>query len=306
MHPLLQDHLGDAIERAVSSDLGRSWRRERFTDLNERASHPCGIWHGDGFDVFVKFTDESHRQEQFDLECRGLQYLADHGARTPRLVGTGVVSIGGAWLLLLERLAEKAPSERTRPDWEAIGRALATIHQVPGEQFGLVGLDGYFGPLRQDNRPVESNRWADFFRERRIAPFLGAAVRFGDLPDQLVAQVNAISDNLDNLIGDEPQPMLLHGDAQQNNYLSTEAGAVFVDTCPFYGHPEYDLAFIDIFAPVPATLFDAYNELNPIAPEFEHRRELWRIPIYLAIIAVDGRGTFGRTFIPRLEQALRR
>jgi fructosamine-3-kinase len=133
---------------------------------------------------------------------------------------------------------------------------------------------------------------------------LREAIQSGRLPTQLISRVHAISDRLDYLVGAEPQPVLLHGDAQQNNYLSTDGGAVLVDTSPFYGHPEYDLACIDIFEPVPATVFDAYSELNPIDPDFEHRRELWRIPIYLAIIAVDGGGTFGQAFIPRLEQAL--
>ena len=39
--------------------------------------------------------------------------------------------------------------------------------------------------------------------------------------------------------------------------------------------------------------------------DFERRRELWRIPVYLAVIAVDGANPFGRSFISRLDAALR-
>jgi protein-ribulosamine 3-kinase len=143
MHPLLQDDIVEAIERAVSSDLGRPWKPQRFTDLNERASHPCGIWHGNGFDVFAKLSNEPDGAEQFDLECRGLQYLAERGARTPRTIGTGVITSNGASLLLLESLAERAPAERTPLDWQAIGHALANLHQVRGEHFGLAGSTSF-------------------------------------------------------------------------------------------------------------------------------------------------------------------
>jgi fructosamine-3-kinase len=104
--------------------------------------------------------------------------------------------------------------------------------------------------------------------------------------------------------GPELLPVLVHGDAQQNNYLSTDEGAVLVDVSPFCGHPENDLAMIDVFEPVPDDVFAAYRDLCPIDAEFDRRRELWRIPVYLAVIAVDGAKPFGRAFIPRLADAL--
>jgi len=47
-----------------------------------------------------------------------------------------------------------------------------------------------------------------------------------------------------SLCGPEPAPSLLHGDAQQNNFVSTDAGAVIVDSAPYFGHPEVDLALV--------------------------------------------------------------
>jgi hypothetical protein len=38
---------------------------------------------------------------------------------------------------------------------------------------------------------------------------------------------------------------------------------------------------------------------------FAGRRELWRLPAYLAVIAVDGRSPFGRQCLTRLGEALR-
>src|SRR4051794_39598472 len=42
-HPLLEANVKSAIERAASGHLGRRWVSTAFTDLNDRASHPCGI-----------------------------------------------------------------------------------------------------------------------------------------------------------------------------------------------------------------------------------------------------------------------
>ena len=306
MHELQRADLVAAVDRTVSEHLGRRWVRYGFVDLNDRASHPCGIHRGDGFDVFVKHSASRDGAEQFDLECRGLRFLEWHGgARIPVPVGTGVVTAGDGALLLLEAAPEVSPSDRSPADWRAIGTALAEMHSHTGATFGLAGLDGFFGPLRQDNRPVASNRWLDFFRERRLEPFRALAAASGHLPAELHAPLDALTDRLPGLVGPEPIPTLLHGDAQQNNFLTSPAGqAVVIDASPFYGHPENDLAMLDIFAPVPDDVFDAYRERHPLDAGFAGRRELWRVPVYLAAIAVSGATPFGRSFIPRLENAL--
>ena len=76
-----------------------------------------------------------------------------------------------------------------------------------------------------------------------------------------------------------------------------------IDACPYFGHPEIDLAQVDFFQPVPIDVFAAYRELLPIDPGFADRRELWRLPTYLAVIAVAG--PLGQ-YITRLADATRR
>ncbi|MEU7868053.1 fructosamine kinase family protein [Dactylosporangium sp. NPDC049140] len=66
----------------------------------------------------------------------------------------------------------------------------------------------------------------------------------------------------------EVTPSLLHGDAQQNDLLTTAEGPVFIDVAPYYGHAGADLALVDYFAPVPKA--------------------------YLAVVAVDRRAGFLR------------
>jgi hypothetical protein len=39
---------------------------------------------------------------------------------------------------------------------------------------------------------------------------------------------------------------------------------------------------------VPAVLFEGYQEIARLDPGFVERRDLWRIPAWLALVEVDG------------------
>jgi protein-ribulosamine 3-kinase len=74
-----------------------------------------------------------------------------------------------------------------------------------------------------------------------------------------------------------------------------------IDPCVHYGHTEFDLAYVDFFAPVPEALFQGYREVAPLAPGFPQRRELWRIPGWLAMVQV-----VGPQYLDELNAALQR
>ena len=59
-----------------------------------------------------------------------------------------------------------------------------------------------------------------------------------------------------------------------------------IDAAPYFGHPEADLALVGYFEPVPDDVLAAYQEILPVDPGFAARRELWRLPAYLAVVAV--------------------
>jgi fructosamine-3-kinase len=147
-------------------------------------------------------------------------------------------------------------------------------------------MDTYFGPLEQDNTPADD--WPTFYAERRLRPRLKQAVDSGHLPPALTAQVETVIKRLPELAGPEITPALLHGDAQQNNFVSTREGAYVIDPAVHYGHPELDLATVDYFEPVPGDVFAAYREAIGIDPGFAERRSLWRISGYLACVADAG------------------
>ena len=302
-HPLGNPELVRAIERAASEHLGRPWVSHGFTDLDDRASHPSGVLHGEPFSVFAKFSEAVGARDQFTAELAGLSLLTSLAhIRTPVPVASGLVELPQGCLLLFEALPEVLPQARSRREWRSIGQVLGTLHRVTRPEFGLGDQRGFFGPLPQDNRPVPGNRWSDFYRERRITPLLRAAVDSGHLPPGLAAGVDRIAARLPT--GPDPRPSLLHGDAQQNNFVTTATGAVVIDAAPYFGHPEIDLAMLDYFQPVPGDVFGAYREITPIDKGFPARRDLWRLPVHLAVISVDGHGPEGRVAINRLASAI--
>jgi protein-ribulosamine 3-kinase len=281
----LRADLRIAIEAAVSLFLGRMWQIKLATGKTAEASHPAAVLSDGTYAVFVKLGEGDLAEDQFTQEAAGLHLLsARSGVLTPTVIS--VVSVEEDALLILEAV-QVIPREPMH--WRQIGQSLAQLHSVTGDQFGLAS-HCYWGNYYQDNRPLAD--WPDFFWQRRIEPWLRAAVDAGRLPPTLMRQVEALGQRLPELCGPPVQPALLHGDAHQNNFLSTPRGPVLIDPAVYYGHPEIDLAYVDFFASVPAEcmaeLYAGYQEIAPIEPGFAERKPLWLLHAWLAMIAVDG------------------
>lgn len=290
---LIDESLRSPVEQLVSEYTGHNWKAKEVRDMADFACHPAAIL-SDGVDsVFAKFSDADNGAEQFEIELAGLRMLSERaGVLIPTSIG--IIQVQDGSILVLE--AAQAV-ERGRCEWRDIGRTLARIHKVKGEQFGLES-NGYFGPLPQDNAPMSD--WPEFYAERRLLPMLKLAVDSGHMPPDLTRQIEKVISHLPGLCGPGVVPTLLHGDAQQNNFISTEKGAMVIDPAVYFGHPEMDLAYIDYFQPVPEDVFDGYREELSIDPGFPERRSLWRIWGYLAAVTVEGEG-----YLDRLTKAVK-
>ena len=282
LNRLLRDPLRLPLEQSVSAYLGRPWQVQRAEDMQDAASHPAAVLSDDTYAVFVKLAEGSGAWDRSVREIEGLAALtARAGVLTPPAIGAVPVD-DGAVLLILEAVV---PVPRRRPQWLEMGQTLARIHSVKGEQCGF-DTHNYWGSLYQDNTPHP--QWLDFYRVCRLAPRLRAAVDSGLLPSDVAARVERLSERLPDLAGRPVAPSLLHGDAHHNNFISTAEGPYLIDPDVYYGHPEMDLAYIDFFAPVPPAFFAGYREIAPIDPGFAYRRDLWRIPAWLAMVEVGG------------------
>jgi len=291
--PLLaRDPLRIPVEAVVSEHTGRRWTAQSARDMTEFACHPCALLSDGPYTVFAKFSDAADGFRQFEIELAGLRLLSERaGILTPVPVGIGKVPGGCVLVFEAVQAVERAPHH-----WRDIGRTIARIHAIEGDRFGLA-TDGYFGPLPQDNTPAGD--WPTFYAERRLGSGLRMAVDSGHLPAALARHVERLIGRVPALCGPEIAPTLLHGDAQQNNFISTEFGPVVIDPAVYYGHPEMDLAQIDLFQPVPDAVYEGYQDVRPIEPGFWERRNLWRVWGYLASVAVEGQG-----YVERLAEAV--
>jgi len=291
---LLSDPLRNPVEQTVSKYIGKRWTVKEFRDMNEFACHPAAILSDGMYSVFVKFSTAANGLEEFETELAGLRMLSQlSSVLTPIPIGT--VSVERGAIMVIEAVQA---IERTPKQWRQIGQSLAQIHRIKGKQFGLE-THSYFGPLYQDNRPMSD--WPTFYRERRLWPRFMGAVNSGNMPTDVIRQVEKLILRLPELCGPEIMPSLLHGDAQQNNFISTETGAVVIDPAVYYGNPEMDLAYIDYFQPVPEDVLIAYREELPVDPGFGERRDLWRVYGYLAAVEVEG-----SIHLPKLINAVRK
>jgi protein-ribulosamine 3-kinase len=294
IHPLLSDPLRIVIEEIVSDYKGHRWELKEFRDMNEFSSHPSAILSDNAYSVFVKLSTAANGLEQFDMELAGLRLLSQMaGVLIPTPIGN--LTVEGGTVMILE--AAQA-IERTPRRWRQIGQTLAQIHRIKGRQFGL-DTHNYFGPLYQDNRFMRD--WPAFYAERRLWPRFMGAVNSGHMPTEVIRRMEKLILRLPALCGPDIIPTLLHGDAQQNNFISTDVGAVVIDPAVYYGHQEMDLAYVDYFHPVPDDLFVGYKEVLPIDAGFSERRELWRIYGYLAVVEVGG-----TAYLPKLVETIRK
>ena len=276
---LLNDSFRLPIERTVSQYIGRAWHIKDAKDMAEFASHPAAILSDGLYAVFAKFSEAADGFAQLETEVASLRLLAERsGVLTPTAIANIAVDDGYIMLLAAVQAVERTPYY-----WQQTGRTLGRIHRIKGTQFGLE-THGYFGTLYQDNKPT--NDWPTFYVERRMQPYLKLAVDSRNIPPVITKQVERLIARLPELCGPDIIPALLHGDAQQNNFISTECGTMVIDPAPYYGHPEIDLACLDFFQPVPDDVFDGYREEMAIAPGFTERRDLWRIGAYLAVVSV--------------------
>ncbi len=290
--PWFSRPLRTALEQKVSQHLQRPWRTAVENDLSEFACHKAAVVSDGSYAAFFKYSEDEEAQRQFEIELAGLRTLSDRATvLIPEPIGIAAADEGRLLILKALQATERGPRQSRE-----IGKTLARIHRVKGESFGFE-TDGFWGPLPQDN--TREANWMTFFGERRLQPLLKIAIDSGNLPAPVISDVESVIDRLPDLCGPETTPSLLHGDAQQNNFISTAEGTYVIDPAVFFGNPEWDLAMLDAWQPVPDEVFKSYSEVLPIDHGFYERRDLWRIPLCLAAVALEG-----EMHLKRLEESI--
>ncbi len=166
---------------------------------------------------------------------------------------------------------------------------LAAMHGKRQPFFGLE-RDTTIGPLPQPNPRADT--WADFFREHRLMFMARLAHERADLSLSLLRRIERFCDHLEDYIVEPTYPALLHGDIWGGNVIAAGGRvAAFIDPAIYYGHPEYDLAFMTMFGTAGRAFFEAYAALRPEFDAegfFDVRRDVLLIYPHLTHVLICG------------------
>jgi protein-ribulosamine 3-kinase len=220
--------------------------------------------------VFTKRVPAAERW-RLAAEADGLARLAETGAiRVPGVLGIGE-SGGAAWIEL--EWLDLHPS--TAAAQARLGRALAKLHGVTRDEFGL-DRDNAIGRSPQPNAP--STDWVEFWRVRRLGFQLDLAARNGysgrlqDRGRRLLDQCGVLFD------GYRPQASLLHGDLWGGNHgMLADGTPVVFDPAVYFGDREADLAMTRLFGGFGPRFYRAYEDAWPLDEGAAARRELYNL-----------------------------
>ncbi|HEY3562497.1 MAG TPA: fructosamine kinase family protein [Kribbella sp.] len=226
-----------------------------------------------GRSVVVK-TQDNLPPDLYTLEADGLDALrAPGGFAVPE-----VLRVTPHFIVL----TDLGTSEPSPTYWEDAGRALALQHQQTADKFGY-HQDNYLGILPQRN-PWTTDGHA-FFAEHRLLRYLEEPTCHNQLPPEDRRRVERVADRLAELIPPQ-RPSLLHGDLWHGNLLPSPTGSpALIDPAVYYGWPEADLATLLIYGHLSGSLFDAYEEIHPLAPGWRDRMPLLHLRELLSITA---------------------
>lgn len=227
-------------------------------------------------------------------EAAGLRWLREaDGVPVPEVLGELPDLLVTTWI---------TPGRPSPAGAEEFGRRLATVHARGAQSFGAP-WGGYIGALPMDNG--ESDDWPVFYAERRVLPFLRAAVDRGALDAGQAADIERVCARIEELAGPPELPARVHGDLWSGNVQWDVRGRGWlIDPAAHGGHRETDLAMMALFAPPQLeTILNAYDEVHPLADDWRERVALHQLHPLLVHAALFG-GSYGEQALAAARQYL--
>jgi protein-ribulosamine 3-kinase len=246
--------------------------------------------------VFLK-QNPSPPTDFFLAETSGLKLLsqAKNGPRIPKPIA--IQSGSRPTFLLVEYIESSSEDENFA---EQLARSLAELHRMSQEHFGL-DHDNYIGSTSQKNALEKDG--IVFFREQRIDFQRQLARRSGLLPVAIDKKIDSLCDDLGkflNISGEKPA--LSHGDLWSGNYFPDSEGKPCIfDPAVYYGLREADLAMTELFGRLPQKFYDVYQEVFPMNPGYQERKDLFNLYHLLNHLNI-----FGSSYLSSVQQVVKR
>jgi protein-ribulosamine 3-kinase len=240
----------------------------------------------------IKLNQNDSFPDLFAKESSGLKALYETGTiRVPEVIAHGVQA--NAQYILLEYIDR---TFRSVDYWEDFGRNLAALHKNTDTHFGF-HEDNYIGTLHQSNR--RHIDWVEFFINERIEPQV-RLLKAKDESNKLLSFAKLFS-RLNDIMP-KTVPALLHGDLWHGNHIVGPDGKVsLIDPAVYYGHPEMELSFTQLFGGFDKAFYNAYFELAPATKDFKSRADIYNL--YPLLVHQN---LFGGDYIHEINTTLKR
>ena len=280
---MLADKFKNHIQEVLSSQTSVTISITRISSVSGGSINTCVRLETNKGDYFLKYNSADRFPGMFECERRGLDLLSQSNTvSTPAQIASGVFE-NTSWLLL----HFIHPGKRKAGYYENLGKALASLHRITSDSFGL-DHDNYIGSLPQSNR--QSANGIDFTIDQRLRPLVIMARGLNLLTSAEEKQFEALYKKLPDVLPGE-RPSLLHGDLWIGNVITGEDGeALLIDPAVYYGYRETDLAMSMLFGGFYSAFYDAYNEAFPLQAGWEHRVRLFQLYPLLVHLNLFGSG----------------
>jgi len=239
-------------------------------------------------DYFIKVS-QAVDLAIFEKEAQGLKILSETSNFViPEVYKYGIFD-ASAYILM-----SYIPAMQGVENPENFAQNLVKLHQNTADEYGL-SYDNYIGKLPQKN--TFNRDWIDFFWHNRLKFQLDLA---GDkIPIDLRKQFDALYRKLSDILVLE-KPALLHGDLWRGNYFYNLQGrAVVFDPAVYFGHREVDLAMMSLFGGFSREVYQIYQALFPLQPDWKNRLKIYQL--YPLLVHVN---LFGSSYLTSIRQVL--
>lgn len=173
---------------------------------------------------------------------------------------------------------------------ELLGRGLANMHNYENSQFGFFKTN-YCGATVQNNS--WKNNWVDFFVENRLRFLVHLIENEGLFSNGELKVFEKLFNKIPSLLPKKSRAVLIHGDLWSGNYMNTSNGPALIDPAAYYADREMEFSILTMFGGFSNRFFQAYNEINPLEPEWQERNRLYQLYHILNHYYLFG-GTYGQ------------